>query len=133
MRKMIMGRSRAHIVLAGISLLLASVPSGAAFSQIATGAPPQNAHAKPYGTGWQCDFGYREMNRGCTAIEVPANAHLVDVTFGRGWGCDRGYRAAGDACTKVEVPANAYLTDTPNNGRGWECNRGYRAANTNNA
>jgi hypothetical protein len=35
---------------------------------------PENAHVKGYGTGWECNLGYREVNAGCAAIMVPANA-----------------------------------------------------------
>ena len=111
-----------------LSVLFASSAS-VAFSQDAAGATPPNAHARPYGTGWQCDFGYRETNASCLVIQAPANAHVAEFSLGRGWECDRGYRETGSACAKVAVPANAYLTrlipGTPRLGvrpgisRGW--------------
>lgn len=119
-------RPHATMFLLTTSLLSLLASSGAAFSQTAERPMPTKAHAKPYGTGWQCDFGHLERNGSCVPIQTPANAHLTELSFGRGWECDRGYRVSGDLCTKVEVPANAYLTDSPNGTRGWACNRGYR-------
>jgi hypothetical protein len=37
---------------------------------------PANAHANRYSDGWKCDRGYREIDRVCEMIEIPANAFL---------------------------------------------------------
>jgi hypothetical protein len=95
-------RSHAYALLVTASLLTSFLASNVAFAQEPARGLPPNAHARPYGAGWQCDFGYREMNRGCVAILTPANGHLVESSFGRGWECNRGYRASDEECVKVE-------------------------------
>ena len=86
---------------------------------------PENARAKSYGSGWECERGYREANGACAAIGVPANAYLTNTSYGSGWECGRGYREDNGACAAVRVPANAYPTNT-RSGNGWKCERGYR-------
>ncbi|EHE7897586.1 hypothetical protein J0V14_004404 [Vibrio parahaemolyticus] len=82
---------------------------------------PENAHVDIYGTGWDCDRGYRKSGSQCLKVNVPANAH-IDV-YGSGWDCDRGYRKSGSQCLKVNIPANAHIDVY---GSGWDCDRGYR-------
>ena len=118
---------------------------------------PENATARSYGTGWNCDKGYREKNNGCAAILIPENAYSTNKTYGRGWECKRSFRKIDDTCILIKVPTNGYLDhsgkqlkcnrgylinndscdaiDIPENGfletssygPGWECERGYRA------
>lgn len=118
---------------------------------------PENATAKSYGEGWNCNQGYRERKGACFAVRVPANAYPTNKTYGKGWECKRGFREAVNACEQIKVPQNGYLDYTgikvkcdrgyllvkkhcvlikvPENGYlkassygpGWECERGYRA------
>src|SRR5258706_2010701 len=101
------------LLTALLAVLLLWTP-GAAFAQSSLGAAdmPANAHARPYGTGWQCDYGYREANRACAAIQMPANAYVSDFSFRSGWECERGYREISEACIKITVPANAHVVDS---------------------
>lgn len=85
---------------------------------------PENAQAKRFGKGWECDPGYRANNNSCVAIKIPENAYSTNSTYGRGWKCNWGYRRADEACVVIKVPANAYLNSY---GDRWECERGYRA------
>ena len=82
---------------------------------------PGHAHAKGYGVGWQCDWGYRTADQSCEAITVPVYAHLD--SFGGRWDCDRGYRDVNEGCVPVEVPPHAFLNSS---GHGWQCDRGYQ-------
>jgi hypothetical protein len=84
---------------------------------------PENAHVKSYGTGWECDIGYREADGRCAAIVAPANSHLTTRSYGPGWECERGYQKIGETCRTVAVPRNAYLNHY---GDRWECDHGYR-------
>ena len=110
--------ARALVLLA----LLATAP-GFAFAQSTSVLAPENSHAKSYGSGWQCDQGYRESDGACAAIKVPVNAYLTNVSYGRGWECDYGHLLVIGACEPVKVPSNAFLNPS---GKRWECNRGYR-------
>lgn len=110
-----------------LSALLVAGPD-IAFAQGPSGAIPENARAKSYGGGWECNRGYRETKGACAAVKVPANAYATDTSYGRGWDCDWGYkeitRRAG-RCVAVKPPTNAYVHAS---GDRWECNRGYRKA-----
>ena len=88
-------------------LLLALAPSHAvaAPGDGAANAAPPNSHDRRFGTGWECDWGYREVGQTCVAIEVPPNAHLASI--GSDWNCDRGYRKADRACERIELPPNS--------------------------
>jgi len=101
-------------------LFLATAPAVSA-AQPDLAETPMNAHAERYGTGWECDWGYRKVDQSCVAVAVPANAHL-DSSW-EGWECSRGYRPVNGACAVVEVPPRAFLDSR---GRDWECDRGYR-------
>jgi hypothetical protein len=104
------------------SALLTIIPS-LAFAQGTPGEMPKNAHANSYGSGWECDRGYREISGACTAVKVPANAYATNRSYGRGWECDHGYREVNERCVAVKVPQNGYLDAS---GDRWKCNRGYR-------
>src|SRR5687767_10951735 len=117
---MALRRSRTRAPLLTASLLSLFLAPGVS-AQNSADVAPANAHARPYGTGWQCDFGYRQTSGLCAAIELPANAHVAGFSLGLGWECDRGYRHSGALCAKVDVPANAYSTDSSRGRRGWEC------------
>ena len=86
-------------------------------------AIPDNARPRSYGSGWDCNRGFRETAGRCAVVVVPANAYLSPE--GSSWTCDRGFRPEGAACAAVNVPVNAYAVDTRYD-RGWRCNRGYR-------
>src|SRR3989304_2205386 len=102
-------------------LTVLTLAPGVASAQGEPIAQSPHAHAKPSGSGWECDRGYREVDQLCVAIQVPPHAFLN--SRGDGWECDRGYREANAACVIVEVPPNARLDF---GGRGWECDRGYQ-------
>ena len=102
---------------------LATPASGVALAQGGSAEIPENAHANSYGSGWQCDYGYRAVDEACVAVQVPENGYLADSAYGPGWQCDRGYRAVDGACVAVQVPENAHIDLF---GDGWECNPPYR-------
>lgn len=82
---------------------------------------PANAHLDVYGTGWDCNRGFRKAGNECVEVKMPPNAH-IDV-YGSGWDCDRGYSKVGNGCVKVNVPLNAHIDVY---GSGWDCDRGYQ-------
>jgi hypothetical protein len=108
----------------GLLAFLATAP-GVALAQGDGGSAeiPENAHANSYGSGWQCDYGYRAVDEACVTVEVPVNGYLTDSAYGPGWQCDRGYRAVDEACVAVTVPDNAHVDLF---GDGWECDAPYR-------
>ena len=61
--------------------LMAAAP-GLVFSQGGSIELPENARAKSYGSGWECERGYRKDNGACTAVGVPANAYLTNTSYG---------------------------------------------------
>ena len=89
--------------------------------------PPENASLRLYGTGWQCNRGFKESDGACKALEVPVHAYVTDTTYGQGWSCRRGYQQKDQACVAIALPANAYLR--ANRGDSWKCERGYRNGN----
>jgi hypothetical protein len=91
--------------------LLAAVP-GLVLAQNGNDMVPENAHAKSYGDGWECDRGYREVDKVCVAIKVPANAYPTNTSYGRGWECIRGYLEVDEACAAIKVPPNAYVSSS---------------------
>ena len=109
----------AAIVIAPVAI---SSQSDRVLAQGASQVIPQNAHAKSYGSGWECDHGYRQREQKCAEVVVPANAYLTNSTFGRGWECNYGYREYLDNCSAVDVPDNGYINDS---GTGWKCDRGF--------
>jgi len=65
-----------------------------------------NAHAddeEDFGTGWECDRGYREVGGHCIRVVVPANAYYSEFSFGRSWACDPGYRQEGETCLAMRA------------------------------
>lgn len=57
---------------------------------------PENARAKGYGPGWECDRGYRPVGETCAAVAMPKNAHL-DYS-GNNWGCNPPYQRRQEQC-----------------------------------
>ena len=104
--------------------LLAAVP-GLLFAQAGSVEIPENARAKTYGDVWECDRGYREVEKACVAIEVPANAYPTSTSYGSGWECVWGYREVDETCVAIDVPPHAYLDAS---GDRWKCSRGYQMA-----
>ena len=103
-------RTRANSIHSLILLAaLAAIP-GVEFVQGASAGMPENARAKSYGSGWECNRGYRRADRACAAIIVPSNAYLGPS--GDRWECDRGYSKIDEACVAVKVPPHGYLADT---------------------
>ena len=82
---------------------------------------PANAHVDVYGTGWDCNRGFRKSGNECVEVKIPLNAN-IDV-YGSGWDCDRGYRKVGNECVPVKVPENAHIDVY---GSGWDCDREYQ-------
>jgi hypothetical protein len=82
---------------------------------------PSDAHPARYGSGWECDRGYRKADGACIAVEVPPNAHLD--SRGYGWRCDRGFWKVDATCAEIALPAHAYLRS---NGNEWKCDRGFK-------
>ena len=87
-----------------ILLTLLAVVPGVVFAQGGSVGMPQNAGAKSYGGGWECDQSYREVDGACTAVMVPLNAYLSATSYGTGWECGRGYREHDEACIAIDVP-----------------------------
>ena len=104
-------------------LLLSLLLSGSALAQTAANTKPENSHPREYGSGWECDTGYREHKGKCLKVVVPANAHLSNRSYDRGWSCDWGYREQDGACALIKIPKNAFLDSS---GSRWECHRRYQ-------
>lgn len=103
-----------------IAVILLALP---AFSQTATQSMPENASAKSYGDGWECDIGFRLNGDACIAVVVPQNAYDTNRSYGSGWECLYGFRKTDDAaCVAVDVPEGGYLDPS---GERWRCLRGY--------
>ncbi len=83
---------------------------------------PENA-VRTYGSNWTCAHGFQRRAETCTAVIVPANAHLN--ASGDAWECDRRHRKSGEICLAVRVPSNAH-EDNSLFSEGWACNRGFR-------
>ena len=116
-------RNRKHLLGDIIVIATAVLAPMAALAQ-STGDPiPTNASANRFGSGWDCDQGYRKAGNGCEPIRAPANAVLSGTSYGRGWECRRGFREDREKCHAIEIPANAYLTAS---GVQWKCDRGFR-------
>lgn len=103
--------------------ILPVIESSTAFAYDGSVNIPENAHAKRYGGGWECNYGYKEDNNTCRLIKIPSHAYLN--AYGSRWECDRGYRSSGRACVAIKVPVNGYL-DNASYGPGWRCERGFR-------
>ncbi len=102
-------------------LLAIAAPS---FSQSGAASVPENAHAKTYGEGWECDLSYRLVRGQCVAIAVPENGYPTNQSYGVGWECQHGFQEAnGNTCVEVSVPEGGYLDPS---GEQWKCLRGFR-------
>ncbi|UWS77992.1 hypothetical protein N1037_11900 [Phaeobacter sp. G2] len=94
-----------------------------AFAQTGSQPMPENASAKSYGDGWECDIGFRLNENACVAVVVPQNAYDTNRSYGSGWECLHGFRRTDDAaCVAVEVPEGGFLDPS---GERWRCLRGY--------
>lgn len=101
-------------------LALSAVPAPASGGSVRV---PENARATGYGTGWECERGFRKDADGCSEVKVPPNAFANDALHGLGWECSWGYRQVEEKCLIIPVPTNAYLNSF---GDKWKCDRGYR-------
>lgn len=115
------GLCRAFLCLLLPAILAVSVVAGPASAGM--GEVPANASAKRFGSGWECDRGFRESKGACVEISVPANAFATKTSYGRGWECRHGFREIREACEAIPVPDNAYLDAS---GLRWNCKRGFR-------
>ncbi|MBT3361120.1 MAG: hypothetical protein HN403_15980 [Rhodospirillales bacterium] len=96
-----MNKMRRIIAISLCSMLLTALRAtapGVVFAESASVRIPENATAKSYGGGWECNQGYREADGACVAIKVPENAHL-DYS-GNDWECNRPYRKRRDKCVR---------------------------------
>lgn len=110
----------AHIF---VQLSLMFFLSGHAIAKTASRSNPPNSRVDAYGSGWECNKGYREDKGGCVKVVLPPNAYLARRSYGRGWSCNWGYREDNDACKSVVVPKNASLDSS---GTRWLRHRRYR-------
>ncbi len=122
--------TRAELGLGNLTILLILITAitcaatGISLAQEKTAqVTPLNAHSAPYGTGWECNHGYRFDGSGCTKMSKPDNAHYNGSLYGEGWDCDRGFRRSHRSCAAITIPENAYLNSS---GVRWECERGYK-------
>lgn len=103
-----------------IAILLLALP---AFAQTAAQPMPENASAKSYGGGWECNIGFRLNENDCVAVIVPQNAYETNRSYGSGWECLHGFRSIDKtACVAVDVPEYGYLDPS---GERWRCLRGF--------
>lgn len=56
-------------------LALLTAVTDRVFAKDGTVEIPEHASAKKYGSGWECDRGYREVKEACIAVKVPTNAY----------------------------------------------------------
>lgn len=75
-----------------ILLALLATLSGPVFAQVGSVEVPENARAKEYGYGLECDLGYRAVNKVCIAVKLPKNAYMTNSSYGSGWKCGLAYR-----------------------------------------
>lgn len=54
-----------------VLLILLTPVHGIVFALDDSSKLPENARAKSFGSGWECEHGYREANGTCAAIKVP--------------------------------------------------------------
>lgn len=116
-------RLGAKSVILCLALVMMGIVASASAARAQAAALPENAHAKSYGDGWECDRGFRLEGEACQSITVPENAYPTNRTYGLGWDCQHGYlRIDETACVEVAVPAGGYLDPS---GQSWSCLRGY--------
>ena len=102
------------------ALFLTTLPAQA---QTTLQPMPENAIAKSYGAGWECNIGFRRDGDACAAIIVPKNAYATNRAYGLGWDCFHGFRRTGETgCADVVVPEGGFLD--PSSER-WHCLRGF--------
>ncbi|WP_444455265.1 hypothetical protein ACTTAI_08295 [Rhodobacter capsulatus] len=93
-------------------------------AQDGTGTPPEHAQKSSYGSGWDCEIGYRLQEGACLAIPLPDHAYATGRSYGTGWACLRGFEEVARArCEPIAIPEHAFLQSS---GYGWQCERGYR-------
>ena len=109
-----------------ILLIFTSSVADTVFAEVNKEVMPKNAHSKSYGSGWECNSGYKKYGKICDAIKVPENAYLTNSSYGNGWKCNWGFDKSDDSCVAIVVPDNAYLDSYGNN---WQCDRGFKAHN----
>jgi len=68
-----------------MGLALLSTICSIAFAQAAPGEAPDNATATRYGSGWQCNRGFREVSGACIAVKVSDNGYATKSPYGRAW------------------------------------------------
>lgn len=66
------------IALAMLTQILAIAP---ALAQTDRGAPPENAQARVYGPGWECDYGFARRGETCAAVVLPEHARSTDAAM----------------------------------------------------
>jgi hypothetical protein len=109
-----------YVLSSACALFLVVAP---AIAQSSAPPTPENASAKRYGEGWECNIGFRRDEDTCNAVVVPANAYETNRTYGLGWECLHGYRADDNtSCVEVIVPDGGFLDPS---GKRWHCSRGY--------
>jgi hypothetical protein len=116
----------AHAFFALLLLTIACLLTfaGQSRAQSLAASIPENAHAKSYGAGWECDPSFKIAAGECVAIVLPANAYLTNRAYRKGWECLHGFvEVDGTSCVEFVVPAGGYLDPT---GGKWRCLRGYR-------
>ncbi|MEO0917829.1 MAG: hypothetical protein AAFY31_12745, partial [Pseudomonadota bacterium] len=98
--------------------------STATYAQDGVGTPPENAQKRSYGSGWNCNIGYRVNDGICIELDIPENAYATGRSYGTGWACRRGFEEMdGKVCVAIFVPENAFLRSS---GYDWQCHRGFR-------
>jgi hypothetical protein len=79
-------------------MLLAAVP-GHVLARDPSVAMPEHVGAKRYGTGGECDRGYRAAREDCVPVKIPENADL-DYS-GTDWECNEPYRKRQGKCARI--------------------------------
>ncbi|MEP3941894.1 MAG: hypothetical protein ABJM63_11255, partial [Anderseniella sp.] len=103
-----------------LALMLSVLP---ALAQTSAQAMPENASARSYGEGWECNIGFRLNENACLEVIVPQNAYDTKRSYGSGWDCLHGSRTTDtETCIAVAVPEGGFLDPS---GKRWECLRGY--------
>ena len=107
------------------ALVMAIVAFGAgALAQDGLGQPPENAQKRNFGSGWNCNIGYRVDEGRCVKLDIPENAYATGRSYGIGWACRRGFNEVNrESCEAIFVPENAFLRSS---GYDWQCERGFR-------
>lgn len=120
-------RDPSGLTILGLGLLIGALASIASPAFAQASPMPDNAHARSYGEGWECDRTFRRDGADCIPVVVPANAYPTKRIYGDGWACHHGYReTAAGACAQVVVPDGGYLDPS---GANWSCLRGFEKRN----